>query len=87
MTEGWNRIAHEALLSHTPVIGSGVGGMAELLDGAGQAIVKDPAQLPQVLNNVLKEKKALGEKGYQYASQFDRQYFTKSWTQLIQNLL
>ena len=41
--EGWNRVAHEALLTKTPVIGSGQGGMNELLNKSGQIICRDIA--------------------------------------------
>ena len=30
--EGWCRTAHEAMLCKTPVVGSGMGGMGELLE-------------------------------------------------------
>ena len=33
--EGWCRVAHEALLLGTPVIGSGAGGMTEVLAQGG----------------------------------------------------
>lgn len=36
--EGWNRVAHEASLCGTPVIGSGKGGMKELLNIANQTV-------------------------------------------------
>ena len=36
LNEGWNRVAHEAILSSTVVIGSGVSGMAELLQVSNQ---------------------------------------------------
>ena len=39
--EGWNRTAHEAMLCKTPVIGSGLGGMKELLEGGKQIICDD----------------------------------------------
>ena len=36
--EGWNRVVHEASLCGTPVIGSGKGGMKELLEMANQTV-------------------------------------------------
>ena len=36
--EGWCRVAHEALLLGTPVIGSGAGGMTEVLAQGGGII-------------------------------------------------
>lgn len=37
-SEGWNRTAHEAALCGTPVIGTGYGGMKELLEMSGNTI-------------------------------------------------
>lgn len=87
MTEGWNRIAHEALLSKTPVIGSGIGGMRELLEGAGQKIVTDPSLLEKAIHEVIANRYELGAMGYQYTSRFDRKYFTQAWTETIRELL
>ena len=39
--EGWCMTAHEAMLCKTPVIGSGKGGMKELLERGGQIICTD----------------------------------------------
>ena len=36
--EGWCRTAHEAMLLKTPVIGSGTGGMRELLENGKQIV-------------------------------------------------
>ena len=40
MNEGWNRIAHEAMLVGTPVIGNGSGGMSDLLVNGDQTIIR-----------------------------------------------
>jgi len=40
LKEGWNRVAHESLLCRTPVIGTGYGGMGELLEQSGQEICR-----------------------------------------------
>src|SRR5581483_1567247 len=45
--EGWCMTAHEAMLCKTPVIGSGLGGMQELLEGGKQIICKDVAMLKE----------------------------------------
>lgn len=45
LLEGWNRIAHEAILCGTPVVGSGKGGMREVLESANQTICENPDQL------------------------------------------
>ncbi|HKR04618.1 MAG TPA: glycosyltransferase family 4 protein [Bacteroidia bacterium] len=87
MTEGWNRIAHEALLCRTPVIGSGAGGMKELLDESGQQIVQDISALPSAIEESLKNKDVFAEKGFAFASRFNSKYFTQEWITAIQNLL
>ncbi|MEP7168429.1 MAG: glycosyltransferase [Bacteroidota bacterium] len=85
--EGWNRIAHEALLSKTPVIGSGRGGMKELLQGAGQKIVTENSKLPSVVEEVLKNKNFYSEKGFQYVKKFDTIYSGNEWIKTISNLV
>ncbi|MFM7217292.1 MAG: glycosyltransferase family 4 protein [Bacteroidota bacterium] len=87
MEEGWNRIAHEAMLCRTPVIGNGSGGMMELLQGARQAIVSDSSQLPLVVQNVLKNREEFAEDGYRFVRHFDLDYFRSSWTNAIESLL
>ncbi|MBP6335282.1 MAG: glycosyltransferase family 4 protein [Bacteroidia bacterium] len=87
MTEGWNRIAHEALLCGTPVIGSGVGGMKELLNGAGQMIVTDEAKLAVAVQEVLHRSAWYVENGKKFVLQFDMNYFRKQWTNTISDLL
>jgi glycosyltransferase involved in cell wall biosynthesis len=87
MAEGWNRIAHEALLSKTPVIGSGSGGMKELLEGAGQTIVTESKKLPEAVKDVLKNKKKYSEKGFEYVRKFDKTYFENEWINTISDLL
>ena len=86
MTEGWNRIAHEALLCGTPVIGSGVGGMKELLNGAGQQIVTEKSKLPEVVEEVLLRSTWYAENGMKFASQFDLNYFRKEWKTTLDEL-
>jgi len=87
LIEGWNRIAHEALLCKTPVIGSGTGGMKELLEGARQTIIHSPSQLPAMVENTLKNKAHQGTQGYGYVSKYDHIYFKNEWISTIQNLL
>lgn len=85
--EGWNRIAHEAMLCRVPVIGNGSGGMLELLQGGGQAIVKDIDALPQVVDNVLQHRDEFAGAGYEYVSRFDLNYFNHQWTAAVHSLL
>ena len=84
MSEGWNRIAHEALLTKTPVIGSGTGGMQELLEKSGQIIVKEIECLNDNIAYCLKNSDAYIASGYNYTSKFDLDYFHSSWTALIE---
>lgn len=83
MIEGWNRIAHEALLVKTPVIGSGSGGMKELLINAQQKVVSNLKELEVEIDDCIINSAELGEKGYQYVSQFNMSYFKKKWFGLI----
>ncbi|OUS03486.1 hypothetical protein A9Q86_00815 [Flavobacteriales bacterium 33_180_T64] len=84
MPEGWNRIAHESLLMKTPVIGSGTGGMGELLQRSGQKIVTDYSQLDKEIMCCIEEKKKRGELGYSFVKQFDMRYFEKRWLEVIE---
>ena len=54
--EGWNRCVHEAVLCGTPVIGSGKGGMEELLVMSGQTICTSFEDLPHHVNRLLKNR-------------------------------
>jgi len=86
MPEGWNRIAHEALLVKTPVIGSGTGGMKELLEKSGQTIVKDYSQLEKEIQNSIKNNDKLGDLGYDFVKQFDMNYFESRWLEIINQI-
>ncbi|RED47069.1 glycosyltransferase involved in cell wall biosynthesis [Winogradskyella eximia] len=86
MTEGWNRIAHEALLSKTPVIGSGTGGMLELLENADQIMVKDINELDKHIARSIENTDQYTTAGHKYASKFDLNYFKSSWNALIEEL-
>ena len=88
--EGWCMTAHEAMLLKTPVIGSGRGGMRELLEGGGQIICADFKELKKkveyLLNN-LKESEKICETGYNYAKDFTIERFGQEWRDLIKNIL
>ena len=81
--EGWNRTAHEAMLCKTPVIGSGLGGMRELLEGGSQIICEDFDDLKERVCYVL-EHPELGEMGYAFAKQFTVKRFEEEWLNLIE---
>ncbi len=82
--EGWCRTAHEALLCKTPVIGTGTGGMQELLEGGGQLICKDVSELNRLVECSIKNNKSLGKQGYEYARKFTFGRFCKQWKELVE---
>jgi len=84
--EGWNRTAHEAMLCKTPVIGSGTGGMEELLLGGQQIICEDFENLPENIDYAIKNASVLAKTGYKYASTFTVERFTDNWLKLISEL-
>lgn len=87
MEEGWNRIAHEAMLCKTPVIGSGAGGMAELLEQGGQVKLNDLSQLAQAVEQVITQEQQLGVRGYEYVKQFDLHYFEHRWVEVVNSVM
>ncbi len=88
--EGWCRTAHEAMLLKTPVIGSGLGGMKELLEGGNQIICGDFNFLKEKVEYLLnrpEERKRIGETGFDYAKNFTLERFEKEWLNLIKELI
>jgi len=84
--EGWNRTAHEAMLCKTPVIGSGLGGMKELLEGGKQIICSDFNDLKEQVSYAL-DHPELGGKGFEFAKQFTVKRFGDEWIRLIERLI
>lgn len=84
--EGWNRVAHEAMLCRRPVVGSGTGGMGELLRGGGQMICSDFGRLREHVALALENADALGTRGYEYASMFTTRRFADRWARVLQSL-
>ena len=88
--EGWCRVAHEAMLLKTPVIGSGKGGMRELLEGGKQIICEDFSLLRkkvEYLLNHLEVREKMGQDGYSFARNFTIEKFEKNWLELIKKLI
>ena len=84
--EGWCRTAHEAMLCRTPVIGSGRGGMRELLEGGGQFIAEDPQEVRSILSRLLADPEGareVGERGCAFVAQFTRDRFEREWLDLV----
>lgn len=84
--EGWNRIAHEALLMGTPVIGTGYGGMKEVLEGGRQEICRDPSQLPGLIEKVISNRSYYAGNGLNFAKQFGVDRFNNDWLNLVSRL-
>lgn len=87
--EGWNMTAHEAMLVKTPVVGSGLGGMRELLEGGGQIVCEDFGQLKERVEHLVanpEEVIKFGERGYIYAKQFTNKRFQEQWLELTHEI-
>lgn len=76
--EGWNRTAHEASLCGTPVIGTGTGGMKELLTIAEQTIT-DFEHLHEKVLEALQKKYAPTEE----LQNLNLEYFKQSWLKVF----
>lgn len=88
--EGWCRTAHEAMLLKTPVIGSGLGGMKELLEGGKQIVCPDFNELREKVEYLLSHPEIrikMGEDGYNFAKNFTSERFRNDWLVLINRLL
>lgn len=88
--EGWCMTAHEAMLLKTPVIGSGKGGMGELLEGGKQIICRDAADLKEKADYLLSSPQArvkMGEDGFNYAKNFTQEKFNQDWLNLVQSVI
>lgn len=87
---GWEIVPHEAMLMKTPVIGSGLGGMRELLEGGGQTVCEDFHSLKEKVQHLLdnpQERRIQGERGYEFAKTFTIERFEKEWREIISKVL
>lgn len=84
LKEGWNRTAHEAMLCGTPVIGSGTGGMRELLEIGGGKVCGDFSDLRLFVEDVF-------EKGTKPNSnnllKYDMTYFVERWFDVLKTFI
>jgi glycosyltransferase involved in cell wall biosynthesis len=87
MMEGWNRTAHEAMLCQTPVIGTGIGGMKELLTEGKQVIQPQFQGLTDTVRSALQHKKPLSQDGFKYVQQFNMNYLNTEWQQFMKQIL
>lgn len=85
--EGWNRIAHEAMACKTPVIGSGAGGMGELLEGGRQVALGSTAGLRDAVRSVLGSRQERANAGFAYVRQFNDEYFRKAWISFTRDMI
>lgn len=88
--EGWCRTAHEAMLCKTPVIGSGTGGMKELILGGDQILCTDFNLLREKVAHIINhpaERQALGQRGYAFVKQFTLENFEKEWKETMKSIL
>jgi glycosyltransferase involved in cell wall biosynthesis len=83
--EGWNRTAHEAILVGTPVVGSGQGGMLELLEKSNQKVVTNFSDLDEIVSKILCEERENIDQTLIFVSRLDRNYFKKSWSAVFKN--
>ncbi|MBC7382281.1 MAG: hypothetical protein H7296_04710 [Bacteroidia bacterium] len=67
INEGWNRVAHESLLSGTHVIGYCNGGLGDLLSGSNSIIVKNCSE---VLAHIKNNKKP--DINYEFLNKFNK---------------
>jgi glycosyltransferase involved in cell wall biosynthesis len=77
------------MLSKTPVIGSGLGGMRELLEDGRQIICTNFRGLKKEVQNLLEDsflRKKIGEDGYNFAKNFTPEKFEQDWLNLIDNI-
>lgn len=90
INEGWSMTTHEAMLLKTPVIGSGFGGMGELLEGGKQIICPYFKSLKKEVEYLLKhhdKREEMGEDGHSYAEQFTLEKFQNDWLNLIKKII
>ncbi len=81
--EGWNRVAHESILCQTPVIGSGKGGMGELLSESGQLICQDFSRLNELVELSLSNKSKVTKNALAYVKSFSVSKFYDEWKTIL----
>jgi len=88
--EGWSRVTHESMLMGTPVIGSGVAGMRELLEDGRQTICTDASELPELVRDLLADPNKMQQMaadGRRYAEGFTIQKFKQDWLDIVDRTL
>lgn len=82
--EGWNRVAHESLLCKTPVVGTGFGGMGELLIKSQQTICQDFTELAEKVSEILMRKQKVTDEALAYVYSFTQEKFENSWKEVLE---
>jgi len=88
--EGLCYTTQEAMLSGTPVIGSGKGGMRELLEGGRQIICPDFNLLREKVEYLLSHpdiREKIGKDAHEFAKQFTRERFETELLAVIKNVI
>ncbi len=81
--EGWNRVAHESILCKTAVVGSGRGGMGELLSKSGQIICNDFSDLKEIVKKSLDNKIEVSKESLEYVKSFSLEKFYSEWKDIL----
>lgn len=82
--EGWNRTAHEATLLGTTVIGSGKGGMKELLEKSNQIICSEFENLKVTVVDVLSKNNNC-KLDKHFISTLNLENFKNNWLKIFQD--
>ena len=61
--------------------------MRELLEGGGQRVLADAAELADAARDALARREELGATGRAFAARFDAEYFRAAWTGLVEEFL
>jgi glycosyltransferase involved in cell wall biosynthesis len=78
------------MILKTPVIGSGAGGMKELLEGGNQIVCEDFGNLRENVERLLGDsrlREKMGQDGYNYTKNFTKERFEESWLNIINRTL
>jgi hypothetical protein len=82
--EGWNRTAHEATLLGTVVVGSGKGGMKELLKKSNQFICLEFGDLKRIVKSILSKQIDI-EVDKSFVSDLTKKKFKENWLKILNN--
>jgi len=85
--EGWGLFAHEAMLAGTPVVGSGRGGMGELLQGGDQIICGSFDDLQTSIEEAIENRDTLAESGQEYVETLTVKKMVEKWHDVFRECL